>query len=115
MYECLINSVAIAQNYLILTLTYFSDPSSHHLSCEGELTLTGVICSTVFFVVGTVFGMLCLFLILRYKQSHANKNDQRAETQPPLPVYEVIHVSPPSTGNNKQSIELKENVAYGPI
>ena len=111
MYECLINSVAIAQNYLILTLTYFSDPSSHELSCGGALTLTGVICSTVFFVL----GMLCSFLILKYKQSHANKNDQPAETQPPLPVYEDIHVSPPSTGNNKQSIELQGNVAYGPI
>ena len=100
---------------VIFILTPFSGPSSRQLSCGGALTLTGVICSTVFFVVGTVFGMLCLSVILRYKQSHANKNDQPAETQPPLPVYEDIHVSPPSTGSNKQSIELKENVAYGPI
>ena len=71
--------------------------------------------SVILRIRGTVFGMLCSFLILRYKQSHANKNDQPAETQPPLPVYEDIHVSPPSTGNNKQCIELKENVAYGPI
>ena len=99
----------------VLICSHYSDPSSHQLSYGGALTLTGVICSTVFFVVGTVFGMLCSFLILRYKQSHANKNDQPAETQPPLPVYEDIHVSPPSTGNNKHSIELKENVAYGPI
>ena len=95
--------------------THFSDSSSHQLSYGGALTLTGVICSTVFFVVGTVFGMLCLSVILRCKQSHANKNNQPAETQPPLPVYEDIHVSPPSTGNNKRSIELKHNVAYGPI
>ena len=95
--------------------TPFSDPSSRQLSYGGALSLTGVICSTVFFVVGTVFGMLCLSVILRYKQSHANKNDQPVETLPPLPVYEDIHVSPPSTENNKQSIELKENVAYGPI
>ena len=91
--------------------THFSGPVSRQLSYGGALTLTGVICSTVFFVL----GMLCSFLILRYKQSHANKNDQPAETQPPLPVYEDIHVSPPSTGNNKQNIELKQNVAYGPI
>ena len=90
-----------------------SDSSLHQLSYGGALTLTGVICSTVFFVLGTVFGTLCLSVILRYKQSHANKNDQPAET--PLPVYEDIHASPLTTGNNKQSIELKENVAYGPI
>ena len=100
---------------VIFILTHFLDSSSHQLSYGGALTLTGVICSTVFFVVGTVFGMLCSFLILRYKQSHANKNDQPAETQPPLPVYEDIHVSPLSTRNNKQSIELQGNVAYGPI
>ena len=59
--------------------------------------------------------MLCLYFIFRYKQLHANKTDQPAETQPPLPVYEDIHVSPPSTADNKQVIELKHNVAYAPI
>ena len=81
------------------------------LSCGGAVTLTAVICSTVFFV----FGILCLYFIFRYKQSHANKTDQAAETPPPLPVYEDIHVSPPSTADNKQVIELKENVAYALI
>ena len=68
------------------------------------------ICSTVFFI----FGMLFLHFILRCKQSHANRTDQPSETQSPLPVYEDIHVSPPSTAaaNIKQIIELKENVAY---
>ena len=79
------------------------------------MTLSAVICSTVFFVIGTIFGMLCLYFILRYKQSHANKYDQSAETQPPLPVYEDIHVSPPSTADDKQVIELNENVAYKTI
>ena len=85
--------------------------NSHQLSCGGAITLTAVICSTVFFVL----GMLFLYFILRCKQSHANKTDQLAETQPQLPVYEDIHVSPPSTADNKQVIELKENVAYAPI
>ena len=80
---------------------------------EQSLSRTAVICSTVFFVLGIVLGMLCLYFILRCKQSHANKNDQPAETQPPLPVYEDIHVSPPS--DNKHVIELNENVAYKTI
>ena len=59
--------------------------------------------------------MSCLYFILRYKQSHTNKNDQSAETHPPLPVYEDIHVSLPPTADNKQVIELNENVAYKTI
>ena len=89
--------------------------SSPQLSYGEAVTLFVVICSTVFFVIETIFGMLCLYLILRYKQSHANKNDQPAETQPPLLVYEDIHVSPPLTADNKQVIELNENVAYKTI
>ena len=57
--------------------------------------------------------MLCLYFIMRYKQSHGNKNDRPAVN--PLPVYEDIQVSPTSTGDDKQVIELKENIAYGPI
>ena len=85
--------------------------SLRQLSHGGAVTLTAVICSTVFFI----FGMLFLYFILRCKQSHGNKTDQPAQTQPSLPVYEDIHVSPPSTTDNKQVIELKENIAYGPI
>ena len=100
--------------YIFNKTSKYAGNNSPQLSCGGALSLTAVICSTIFFVLGTVFGMLCLYFILRYKQSHAIKTDQPAETQPPFPVYEDIHVSPPST-HNKQVIELKENVAYGPI
>ena len=53
--------------------------------------------------------MLCLYIILRCKQSHAAKNDQHVESQPPIPVYEDIH----TTSCDKPTIELSENVAYG--
>ena len=53
-----------------------------------------------------------MFILHFEIQSHANKNNQPAETHPPLPVYEDIHVSPPSTADNKQVIELNEYVAY---
>ena len=88
---------------------------SPQLSHGGAVALTAVICSTVFFVLGNVFGMMCLHFIYRYNQSHTIKTDQPAETQPPHPVYEDIHVPPPSTADNKQVIQLKENVAYAPI
>ena len=67
--------------------------------------LTAVIC----FISGGVLGMLCLYIILRCKQSHAAKNDQHVESQPPIPVYEDIH----TTSCDKPTIELSENVAYG--
>ena len=46
---------------------------------------------------------------MRCKQSHATKNDQHVESQPPIPVYEDIH----TTSCDKPTIELSENVAYG--
>ena len=90
---------------------YNSQPSfvgcdSPRLSYAGALALTAAICSVAFFVIGAVFGMLCLYFTLMYKQSHARKNDQ--PVVPPLPVYEDVHV-------NKNDIELKDNVSYGPI
>ena len=53
--------------------------------------------------------MLCLYIILRCKQSHAAKNDQHVVSQPPIPVYEDIH----TTSRDKPTFELSENVAYG--
>ena len=75
-------------------------------SFATAVSVTAVIC----FTSGRVLGMLCLYIILRYKQSqcHATKNDQHVVSQPPVPVYEDIH----TTSCDKQTIELSENVAY---
>ena len=69
------------------------------------VSVTAVIC----FISGGVLGMLCLYIILRLKQSHATKNDQHVVNQPPIPVYEDIR----TTSCDKPTIELSENVAYG--
>ena len=71
------------------------------------MSLTAIIC----FVSGGVLGMLCLYIILRCKQSHATKNDQHVVSQPPIPVYEDIHTT--SSDSDKPAIEFCENVAYG--
>ena len=75
------------------------------LSYGTAVSVTAVIC----FISGGVLGMLCLYIILRCKQSHATKNEQHVVSQPPIPVYEDIQ----STSCDKPTIELSENVAYG--
>ena len=79
----------------------------HPLPYEAAVCLASVIC----FISGGVLGMLCLYVILRCKQSHAAKNGQHVVSQPPIPVYEDIH----TTSCDKPTIELSENVAYGHI
>ena len=79
--------------------------SKHPLPYEAAVSLASVIC----FISGGVLGMLCSYIILRCKQSHAAKNGQHVVSQPPIPVYEDIH----TTSCDKPTIELSENVAYG--
>ena len=88
----------------------FTGHGSPQLSAEGALALSAVICSTIFFML----GMLCMYLTMRCKQSHTTKNDRPdvVLAQLPAPVYEDIDLHAPKI---KQTIELKENVAYGPI
>ena len=62
--------------------------------------------------------MLCMYFIMRCKQSHTTKNDQPDVVldKLPVPVYEDIDTHAlPQSPKNKKTIELKENVAYGPI
>ena len=113
--------MCIRDRYTLGAVTIIIEvPGPPQLSAEGALALTAVICSTVFFLL----GMLCMYFLMRCKRSHATKNDRPADVvlpQLPVPVYEDIDihrldkpVSPRSPGS-KQTIELKENVAYGPM
>ena len=99
---------------------------STQLSAGGALALTAVICSTVFFIFGALFGILCFYFIVRCKRSHTMKSGQSTAvmlSQLPVPIYEDIDKhrldkpASPQSPENKQTIdlELKENVAYGPI
>ena len=69
----------------------------------AAVSVTAVIC----FISGGMLGMLCLYIILRCKQSHASKH---VVSQPPIPVYEDIHTTSCDTPT---MIELSENVSYG--
>ena len=62
--------------------------------------------------------MSCLYLVTRCKQSLPTpKDDQASGTHLSVPVYEDVQVLPqsPKQQHDKQIIELKENMAYGPV
>ena len=67
--------------------------------------LSSVICSAVFFVLGGVAGMMCLYCFLRHKQLHT----QDVDVQPPVPVYDLLQ----GPGCEKhENIQFKQNVCY---
>ena len=90
--------------------------TSLQLSIGATLALVAVICSMVFFILGTVFGSLCVYCVPKCKQLYNSKyGHQLCVSQQPVPDYEDVHHKTHSLEHNKHTIELKENVAYGPI
>ena len=72
-------------------------------------TVVTVVCSIVFFIVGVVGGFAGGMYCNRKWQSVHQKN--QASQPPPAPLYEDVIVT--TVVNNKDELELKDNVAYG--
>ena len=88
------------------------------MSNGATLVLVVVICSTVFFILGTalVFGSLCVYCVLQCIQLYNSKyGHQPSASQQPIPDYEDVHHTTHSLEHDIHTIELEENVAYGPI
>ena len=75
-----------------------------------------VVCSIVFLSI----GYACGWFSLKHKQSHTSKaeddeNNTGGSQLPPTPgpLYEELQQR--STPEHQDLVELKENVAYGPI
>ena len=84
------------------------------LKNTSQLIITAFVCSFTFFLIGLLVGALCYHLAtrscnLKHLLSTSTPSDT-PEAPPPVVYEEVAHNSPP-----QQKIELKENVAYGPI
>ena len=80
------------------------------------MLVTAIICSLVFFVLGMLAGALFHYwatvrCVCKVKQSSSNSPTPPAATAPV--VYE--EVSPDSHSERKCDIELKDNLAYGPV
>ena len=90
---------------------------SPQLSCGATLALVVVVCSIVFFTLGTVFGSVCVYCVPKCKLLYNGKyGRQPSVSHQPAPVYEdVLTTTTHSLEHDKHTIALKENVAYGPI
>ena len=94
----------------INTMSCVRTGSGTTLSVANQVLITAVVCSLVFFVLGMLVGVLFLYWIVircawRSKQSNNS-------TSPPV-MYEDVSLH--SHFQVRNDIELKENVAYGPI
>ena len=80
------------------------------LSTVATATITAVVCSLVMFIVGTMCGALVTVCISRWNEkgrsSKPAPNTQKQ--QQAAVVYEEVDTQ-------SKKIELKENVAYGPV
>ena len=77
------------------------------------MIITAVVCSLVFFTLGMLVGVLCLHCatVVRVRKS------KNSSPTPPATSIAVVYeeVSPDTNTGTKSDIELKDNVAYGPI
>ena len=81
---------------------------------SSTIIIVCAVSSISFLVIGYVCGWFCH----KCKQSRANKENSyhdKGSQQPqiPGPLYEELHQE--STRKYQDLVELKENVAYGPI
>ena len=90
-------------------LDFFPVPENN-LSTAAVIAITAVICVLVAFITGTVCGALLTVCISRWnKKGHGSKPaPNMQEQQQAVVVYEEVDTQ-------SKKIELKENVAYGPV
>ena len=92
------------------------------LSTSSQVILAAVICSFTFFLFGILVGALChrwatVFIKPRnIKHSWTNETiHEHPHTDTPAAGSPVVYEEVTSVSPSGQKIELKENVAYGPI
>ena len=101
-------------SYLLMLHCYpqsiLTPTADKSLSTSATVAITAVLCLLVAFIAGTVCGVLLTVCISRWnKKGHSSKpapNTQ--EQQQAAAVYEGVDTL-------SKKIELKENVAYGPV
>ena len=88
------------------------------LSNTSQLTLTATICSLVFFTLGVLVGVIChqcatvnRCIVPKTKCLSSSRSSPPGASV--SPVYEQVSLE--NCSGKKSDIELKENVAYGPV
>ena len=105
--------------YYVLTLLLLAGSSNEEdttcicTSCYTSVAITAVVSCAVSFILGGLVGAVVHYCTVR-KKSNCQKcysltvARNKQQQQQPVPVYEDIV-------GQSQNIELKENVAYGPV
>ena len=107
----------LPSHFILLTwLLYFPfsilfSASDTSLSTAATVAITAVLCLLVAFVAGVLCCGLVTVCISRWnnKGHSSNPASNIQKRQQPVPEYEVVDTM------QNQKIELKENVAYGPV
>ena len=81
-------------------------------SCSNNNIITAVVSSTVSFIIGTLVGAVVYYCAVRKKSKchkiYSTAISHKQKKQQPSPVCADF-------ASQSQNIELKENVAYGPV
>ena len=93
------------------------------LSTSSQLSLTGVICSFIFFIFGVLVGVLChrwgRVLVKPctgdIKRSNSKRHEHPSPADTPADDAPVVYEAVTTDSHSRQKIELEENVAYGHI
>ena len=95
---------------------FLDSGSTSTFSVESAVATASVICSIFFLVVGIMVGVVCghWATVKKSKNSNSDKSESTSQTATSAPVYEDLSASPDMDTRGK-TIELKENIAYGPI
>ena len=80
------------------------------------MLITAIVCSLVFFTLGMLVGALFHYWTT-IRCSHKLKRSSSNSSTPPATSVPVVYeeVSPKSHSGRKSDIELKDNLAYGPV
>ena len=83
---------------------------SHSVSIAPAIAIAATVCTLIAFIAGVLCGAMVTVCISRWhKKGDSSKPASTIqEQQPTVPVYEEVEAQ-------SQKIELKENVAYGPV
>ena len=82
--------------------------STRSLSTGNQVLITAIICSLVCFILGVLLGVLSYHLSVVRRSKLSSSSPAPPAASAPVVYEEVSHIK-------KGNIELKENVAYGPI
>ena len=93
----------LCANFLFLCI---GSDESNALSSGAVISIAVVVTFVVAFTLGNITGTLILYCVCGVRRKGSYSTNQ--EPQPPAPEYEQMSLEP-------RKIELRENVAYGPM